>query len=154
MPNLPKGFDVKAHERSARKFANMLPTRGNCDLTDPMEMFLWTYVAMPGMNGGQMAFPSSYGMLLSQHQFELGVMLQCGECGHTKDPSKVYLAPSAQDAHWMTSPGRWVSPEKAAEQTAKRADGDPIDNALAPLSNQQKAALFERLRKQHEAGHL
>ncbi|OYN80416.1 phage gene 29 protein family protein [Mycolicibacterium sphagni] len=149
MPNLPKDFDAEDHKRKARKFSNMVPTRENCDLADPLEMFLWTYVALPGMNGGQMGFPSSYGMLMSKHQFEVGVMLQCPQCGHSKQPEKVYVPPAANDPHWMTSPGKWTAPENAPKR-----DGDPLDAALDGLTHQQQAALFERLQKKHQEGVL
>lgn len=147
--NLPKGFDAKAHQQSARKFANMLPTRENCNLEDPREMFLWMLVALPGMNGGQQAMPSSYNMLVSQHMFECGAMLACPECGHSRVPQKAYVPPGAEDAHWMTSPGQWTDPDKVPPREV-----DPMDDALDKLTNQQQAALFHRLKTRHEAGEL
>lgn len=145
--NLPKNFNPR--DPQFKKFSNRLPTKETCDLTNPREMFLWMLVAQPGMNGGQMAAPSSYNMLISEHLYECGAMLTCENCGHTKEPKKVYVPPSAEDPHWMTSPGRWVKPD----QVPKR-EGDALDSALDKLSNQQKAALFERLKRQREAGDL
>jgi hypothetical protein len=148
--NLPKDFDPKAHKARARKFAQTLPTRENCDLSDPQQEFLWMLVALPGMNGGQQAMPTSYNMLVSQHLSECGAMLQCPECGHMKEPLKVYVPPAASDAHWLTSPGRWMPPDKAP---AGRS-GDAIDKLVQGLSQQQKAAFLERLLRLREDGEL
>ena len=147
--NLPKGFDAEAHKQSARKFSSMLPTRENCDLSDPKEMFVWMLVAQPGMNGGQQAMPTAYNMLVSQHLFECGAMLTCEACGHVKDPAKVYVAPAANDPHWMTSPGKWASVEDAPQ-----GKPDPMDAALDGLTNQQKAALLQRLLRIQQDGGL
>lgn len=145
--NLPKGFDPK--DKAFKKFANKLPTKENCDLSDPRQMFLWMLVALPGMNGGHQAMPSSYNMLVSQHLYECGAMLQCPDCGHTKEPLKQYVPPAADDPHWMTSPGKWVRPEDAPTDTV-----DPLDDALDKLTNQQQAALLRRLKTRHEEGRL
>lgn len=147
--NLPKGFDAKAHKEAARKFANKLPQRDNCDLSDPKEMFLWMLVALPGMNGGQQAMPSAYNMLVSQHLFECGAMLQCPECGHAKLPEKAYVPTSADDPHWMTSPGTWTDPAKVPAR-----DVDPLDDAIDKLTIQQQSNLYQRLLKRVEDGSL
>lgn len=149
MVNLPEGFDPHEHKRRANKFANQLPTRDNCDLADPREMFLWMLVAPPGLNGGQQAMPAAYNMLMSQHLYECGAMLTCDQCGHARDPAKVYVPPSAADPHWMTSPGRWVQPRHARTDTA-----DPLDAAIDKLTNQQQAALLQRLQRRHKEGLL
>jgi hypothetical protein len=145
--NLPKDFNPK--DKQFKKFANKLPTKENCDLTNPKEMFLWMLVALPGQNGGQQAMPSSYNMLVSEHLHACGAMLQCPNCGHTKDAEKQYVPPSAEDPHWMTSPGRWVKPDEVPEP-----NGDPLDTVLDAMPNQQQAALFERLKRRHEKGQI
>lgn len=141
--NLPKDFDAAEYSKAARKFANMLPQRGNCNLNEPREMFLWMLVALPGMNGGQQAMPSSYNMLISQHLYECGAMLKCDACGYSKDPEKRYVPPTASEPHWMTAPGFWVEPTDEAPPQG----GDAMDTALNALTAQQQAALFERLKK-------
>ena len=148
-PNLPKDFDADAHKRSARKFSNTVPTRESCDLDDPMEMFLWMLVALPGQNGGQQAMPSSYNMLVSQALHKRGAMLKCEACGYMKEPEEVYVPPSAQDPHWMTSPGRWMRKDRVPKPT-----GDSLDEVLDNMPNQVQAALFERLKKRHSEGML
>lgn len=147
--NLPKDFDAKAFKQKTRKFAHALPTRDTCDLTDPMEMFLWMMVALPGVNGGQQVMPASYNMLVSQHLHACGAMLACEACGYEKTPAKVYVPPAAHDPHWLTSPGRWVSPDKAPQGV-----GNAIDKSLAALPTHQKEALLQRLLKLRESGEL
>ena len=147
--NLPKDFDAEAHKRAAKKFSNTVPLRESCDLDDPMEKFLWMLVALPGQNGGQQAMPSSYNMLVSQALHKRGAMLKCEACGHMKEPEEVYVPPSAQDAHWMTSPGRWVPADKVPA-----AKGDSLDEVLDNMLPQVQAALFERLKKRHSEGTL
>lgn len=147
--NLPKDFDVEAHKRAARKFANTLPTRENCDLSNPLEMFLWMLVAPPGQNGGHQAMPSSYNMLVSQALYQRGAMLQCEACGFVKEPDQVYVKTEANDPHWMTDPGKWVDREKAPQVV-----GDPVDAFVDGLPNQVQAAVFRRLQKLHDEGSL
>jgi len=147
--NLPRNFDPEAYKKSARKFSNMLPTRETCNLSDPKEMFLSMLVAPPGMNGGQQAMPAAYNMLLSEHLWECGAMLQCDNCGYIKAPLKVYVPPAANDPHWMTSPGKWKPVSEVS-----REKQDPMDAALDGLTNQQQAALFQRLLKKHQDGVL
>lgn len=145
--NLPKGFDAESHKRSAKKFANALPMRETCDLDNPREMFLWMLVALPGMNGGQQAMPSSYNMLVSEALYRRGAMLKCEACGHEKEPEEVYVPASAEDPHWMTSPGRWVPKDRAPV-----AEGDQLDAVLEKMPAMQKAAILQRLEKLRAGG--
>lgn len=142
--NMPKGFDKRNYS-----FAKGFPTHENCDLDNPREMFLWAMVALPGQNGAQLVMPLSYLMMISEHLHEVGAMLTCEACGFSKQAQKVYVPPSGDDPHWLTSPGRWVDPDKAPDR-----DGDPLDQAIEALTGTQKAALFARLKKLAEAGDL
>jgi hypothetical protein len=143
--NLPPGFDPK--DRKYTKFANALPTRETCDLTDPAEMFLWMLVALPGVNGGHQVMPSSYNMLVSEHLYRCGAMLQCPQCGHTKEPQCQYVSPSADDAHWMTSPGTWKDPKDVIQQE------DPMDVVLDKMPPQIQARLLRRLQERIKGEH-
>jgi hypothetical protein len=136
--NLPPGFDPK--DKRYKKFANKLPTRDNCDLDDPREMFLWMYTALPGLNGGQLMFPAGVKMLWSQHQHQLGAMLKCPECGYEKTPEKVYVASTAGDPNWLSSPGRWKAAADAPPSTP-----DAVDTALDGLAAAQQATILLRL---------
>lgn len=125
------------------KWEKDIPTRDNCDLDDPKEMFLWTYTALPGQNGGQLPFPPSYLMMTSEHQWECGVQLGCRECGHMAEPLKKYRRPSGVEANWMTSPGVWV-PNNAPD-VPRNAAKDVVPKM--PLNQQAEAfeALVEHL---------
>ena len=147
--NLPPDFDPK--DPIFRKFANKLPTRETCDLGNPKEMFLWMLVALPGVNGGHQVMPSSYNMLVSEHLFQCGAMLTCPQCGYTKQPEKAYVAPTAEDPHWLTSPGRWVEPD----QVPKPKEGeDAIDAAIDAMPPMVRAALFNRMKERQKGGEL
>lgn len=136
--NLPPDFNP--NDPIYRKFAHKLPTRETCDLSSPKEMFLWMFVALPGVNGGHQVMPSSYNMLVSEHMYKLGAMLQCPECGYAKDPALKYVPPKTTDPHWLTSPGTWMQPKDVPAESA-----DAIDQALDALTAQQQAALKKRL---------
>jgi hypothetical protein len=112
-------------------------------------MFLWMLVALPGVNGGHQVMPSSYNMLVSEHLYNCGAMLTCPQCGYTKDAVKEYVPPSAEEPHWLTSPGRWV---KAGD--APKPDKDAIDQAIDDLLPQQRAALLNRLKERLKGGEL
>lgn len=142
--NLPDNFNKDDPVYS--KFVHNIPTRDNCNLDDPKQMFVWMFVALPGVNGGYQIMPSSYNMLISEHIYDCGAMLKCPSCGHMKDPAKVWIPPAANDPHWLTSPGRWVKPKDVPKDMV-----DPIDDALNKLTTQQHAALLKRL-KEREKG--
>lgn len=143
--NLPPDFNP--NDPIYRKFSNRLPTRETCDLTNPKERFLWMLVALPGVNGGHQVMPSSYNMLVSEHLCRLGAMLQCPECGYAKEPELKYVPPKGADPHWLTSPGTWMRPEDVPQES-----GDPMDEALSKLTQQQIAALYKRLKERAEGG--
>lgn len=121
------------------KFTKGFPTRENCDLDNPREKFLWCLVALPGMRGASLAMPVDYLMMISEHLHECGV-------DFVRAPTKKWQPPKANDPHWMTSPGRWVSADTPDEA------GDPAQQALDALTRQQKAEIFERLKRMQESG--
>ena len=125
----------------AYRFTKSFPTRDNCNLKDPREMFLWCLVALPGVNGAQLTAPISYNMAVSEHLYECGARL-------VEEPTKKWIPPAATSPHWLTSPGRWVPLDHPV------AEGHPADVALSKLTQQQKAELFERLKRMHENGDM
>jgi hypothetical protein len=138
-PTLGMGDD---RSLSNYRFAQGFPTRENCDLSNPREAFLWMLVALPGVNGAMLTVPVGYNMAVSEHLWECGAR-------PAAEPLKKWIPPKATGPHWMTSPGRWApvdSPEDDQEH--------PADAALAKLTQQQKAELYERLRAMHERGAL
>jgi Protein of unknown function (DUF2744) len=108
------------------KWGKGFPTRENCDLDDPREMYLWCLVALPGMNGGPLILPVEYLMMMSEHIFETAGPVKCEHCGHVHDPVKKYRPPSSQEPNWATSPGRWVDAKEPdpPRQPAKEVWGD------------------------------
>lgn len=113
-------------------FAKGFPTRENCNLNDPKEMFLWTLVALPGVRGAQLIMPVGYNMMISEHIHDCGARLAA-------DPVKKYQAPAANEPHWMTSPGKWVPLD------APEVKPHPAREALGKLTALQKAELLEVL---------
>lgn len=134
MPTAANNFDPTKYT-----FNRGFPTRENCDLNDPKEMFLWMLAALPGVRGAQLVMPVSYNMTVSEHLHECGAQLACRSCGYMADPVKKYQPPSATEAHWLTSPGRWVSLDTPDVKP------HPAREVLGRMSSQQKAELLELL---------
>lgn len=133
--NLPNNFHKEDYSFTG------FPTRENCDLDDPKQMFLWMLVALPGMRGAQMGFPVSYNMMISEHMHACGARVACENCGHTAEPTRKYQPPSATEPHWMTSPGRWVKPDTPDVQA------NPAREAINRLTAQAKTEVFRELVK-------
>lgn len=110
------------------------PTRDNCDPTDPEEAFLWMFAALPHVKGAPLIMPVEYYRLISKRLWELGAR-------PVADPELEWVPPTATEAHWLTSPGRWVpagtSPVMSEEQEAR--------NAVDKMSRQQKVELLAAL---------
>lgn len=122
---------------AAYNFTKGFPTRENCDLNDPKEMFLWTLVALPGVRGAQLIMPVSYNMAVSEHLHECGARLSA-------EPVKKYQPPAANEPHWMTAPGKWV-PLETPDVTPH-----PAREALGKLTAMQKAELLEVLLEERD----
>lgn len=119
----------------------VFPTRENCDLSDPEEMFLWMFAAPPKVKGAPLIMPIDYYRDMSRHLYELGARLGA-------EPVKEYVPPSANDPNIWTSPGRWapagtVTPEQKQEREAKAG--------LARMGHFQKVEFYKAL-KADEAG--
>ncbi|MGN0125729.1 MAG: DUF2744 domain-containing protein, partial [Rhodococcus sp. (in: high G+C Gram-positive bacteria)] len=50
-----------------------LPTYDNCDLTNPRQAMLWTFTAMPGVQGAPLPLPTEYWETVSWRQWMLGI---------------------------------------------------------------------------------
>ena len=110
------------------------PTRDNCDLTDPEEAFLWMFVALPHVKGAPLIMPIEYYRAVSKRLWDLGAR-------PTEEPILEWVAPTATEPHWLTSPGRWVP----AGSAPKRTERDQAQDAVAHMSLQQKAELLKVL---------
>lgn len=117
------------------KFPHDIPTRENCDPTNPYQAFLWMLVAMPYVKGAQLVFPVDYLQLVSKRLWDCGVR-------PVEEPVIKYQKPLATDANWLTSPGSWV-PVDAPDRDERR----PVEKAVDGLLNQQQAELVRELWK-------
>ena len=114
------------------KFGGGFPTRENCDLDDPREMFLWMLAALPGVRGAQLVMPVGYNMAVSEHLWECGARLSGAAV-------KKYVVPSGSEPHWLTSAGRWVPVGEVVESGPSAAD------VVAGLGVAERVALLEAL---------
>lgn len=126
-PNLRTGEDLSVY-----KWGKGFPTKDNCDLNDPKEMFLWALVGLPGMNGGPLILPPEYLMMVSEHLYECGARL-------VAEPEKKYQPPTGSEPNWATSPGRWV-PADTPDPPRK-----PAKSAWDDLEWMQQAELVEAI---------
>jgi hypothetical protein len=119
------------------------PTRRNCDLTDPEEAFLWMFAALPMTRGAPLIMPVQYWRQVSKRLWDLGAR-------PSEEPLLEWIAPTATEPHWLTSPGRWVpagtGPSVTEEQEAAAA--------VSKMSHQQKAELRAALIDFEETGNL
>lgn len=115
-----------------------IPTRDNCDLNSPREMFLWMFTALPGVNGAPLILPPPFWMLVSEHLYELGAR-------SVAEPIKKYRPPTSSDPHWATSPGQWVPIDTPDPEL------EPAKRAWDSLTPVQKAEIFELAKREHEA---
>lgn len=122
-----------------------LPTRENCDLENPEEMFLWMFVALPGVKGAPMLMVMEYYRLVSQRLYDLGARLACEECGHATAPTLKYQLPRSGDPHWISGMGKWVTLD------TPDLDEPTITTVVAALSPADKAAFHKELVRQATA---
>lgn len=106
------------------------PTRENCDPTNPEEAFLWMFAALPMVKGAPLIMPVEYYRAVSKRLWDLG-------CRPSEEPLLEWVAPTATEPHWLTSPGRWVP----AGTSPKLTEEDEASRAVEKMSRQQKAEL-------------
>jgi len=80
-----------------------VPTRDNCDLTNPRQKFLWMYTALPGVKGAPLVFPVEYWEQVSWRQCVLGADL-------VGEPGLQWQAPLHVAANPWLAAGQWVYP--------------------------------------------
>ena len=112
------------------------PTRENCNPEDPEEAFLWMFAALPGVKGAPLLMPVDYYRLVSKRLWELG-------CRPAAEPTLEWVPPSATDANWMTSPGRWVPAGTRPAPDGRQAAREAVDK----LTAQQRYELLQVLRE-------
>lgn len=110
------------------------PTRANCDPNNPEEAFLWMFAALPMVKGAPLIMPVEYWRHVSKRLWDLGAR-------PVEEPLLEWVAPSATDPNWLTSPGRWV----AAGTAPKLSDEEQAAAAISRMAQQQKAELYNCL---------
>jgi hypothetical protein len=133
-----------------RKFETVIPTRAQCDLRKPGEMFAWMFAGLPLMRGAPMLFDAEWASSASQHLADGGAMLFCPCCGYEKAPEKEYVPPNLSGPHWLTDPGEWVP---AGQKPAPSLE-QQIDASLVQMSARQQAELFKALIADEEGREL
>ena len=113
---------------------NDFPRKDNCDPTNPYQAFLWMFVALPMQRGGALVMPIDYMQIVSKRLWDLG-------CRPVEEPTLEWVAPTATEPNWMTSPGKWV-PAGSAPQISEE---DAAASALERMPMQQQAELFAAL---------
>lgn len=133
-PQYDAGSFVDVADTSQAKFDDFpkwdgvgLPTRDNCDLENPRQMFLWQYTALPGVVGAPMVFPVEYWELVSFHQWQLGSRL-------AEEPVKKYQVTQGSMLDPYSAAGKWVGLDEADPETKTLAD--VVDEM--PLAHQRE----------------
>jgi len=91
------------------------------------------FAALPHVRGAPLLMPIDYYRQVSKRLWDLG-------CRPVEEPTLEWVAPSATEPHWLTSPGRWVP----AGSGPKRTEEDEAREAMTKMSRQQKAELCAR----------
>ena len=110
------------------------PTREKCDLNDPEEAFLWMFAALPGVRGAPLIMPIEYYRQVSRRLWDLGAR-------PAEEPTLEWVAPTANDPNWLTSPGRWVP----AGSIPVPDEEDAARTAVARMAMAQRHELFVAL---------
>ncbi|CAM3535887.1 phage gene 29 protein family protein [Tsukamurella ocularis] len=128
MPNVTFGPDT-------------FPTRENCNLDDPEEMFLWLLVGAPMITGGALPFTTGYLRMLSKHWWELGAMIRCPECGHEPGPRKHLEMPAHGGVHQLYNPPVW----KDGPYPEGGTQADKLDAVVENMSPYDRSVLIKKL---------
>jgi hypothetical protein len=107
------------------------PTRENCDPTNSEEAFLWMFAALPMVKGAPLIMPVDYYRQISKRLWDLG-------CRPAEEPTLEWVAPTANDPHWLTSPGRWVP----AGSVPALSEEEQARQAVNKMSRQQQTELL------------
>lgn len=78
-----------------------LPVRGNCDLANPRQAFLWMFTAMPGVQGAPLMLTTEYWEMQSWRMWVLGAR-------PVADPELKYQPPANMVANQWVAAGKWV----------------------------------------------
>lgn len=113
------------------------PTRESCDLDDPFEMFLWCFVALPGMKGAPLQMPLEYYRLVSKRLYDLGARL-------VEQPVLRWRPPIHGTAASLTAQGEWVDADEP------ETEHDRIAQAIDKMRPEVRREVERRLRERRE----
>lgn len=117
---------------------NQVPTRENCDLTDPEERFLWMLTGLPDVVGALLLLATPMLRKISAHLVKCGAMLECPECGHQQEPEiRFRMTPS--EVPMTGAAGEWVPADQVVSEQ------DAIGEALVQMRPQVQRMVAERL---------
>lgn len=122
------------------------PTRENCDLSNPEEMFLWMFIGAPKITGGALPFPTAYLRMLSKHFHELGAMVQCPACGHEPGSTKHLEMPAHGGVHQLYNPPLWKDGPYPEHGTA----ADKLDLIVENMAPYDRSMLIKKLTEANE----
>ena len=120
-------YDLEQIDRTVARFEDFepwdekigVPTRDNCDLTNPRQMFLWMFTCMPGTNSAPLLMAGEYWEHQSFQMWRLGATLGA-------DPVMKWQAPLNMVADRWQAAGKWVPLD---EQEPERTSwGDVLEN--------------------------
>lgn len=112
-----------------------LPTRENCDSSNPEEAFLWMWVALPHVRGGPMILSEAAHRKDSKHLWHLGAR-------PAAEPVLEYVPVSAAQPDWATSGGSWVSAGSISPVERERRE---MASGLGRLGHAQRKELSDAL---------
>ena len=102
-------------------------------------MYLWMFVALPGIKGAPLLLPMEFWRGVSKHIVECGGMLGGAQV-------KQYQPPTDGDAHWVTGLGTWVSMDTPIERP------EPADEIVSQLSLAHLSKLEAAIERRKERG--
>lgn len=113
-----------------------LPTYENCDLTNPRQAMLWTFTAMPGVQGAPLPLPTEYWETVSWRQWMLGIR-------PVRKPKLKYQAPRHMAADRFTAAGRWVDP--LTPDPPRATMKDLVSQLSQPDKAELKSVILEQM---------
>ncbi|MBM4592227.1 DUF2744 domain-containing protein [Prescottella equi] len=123
-----------------------IPTRENCDLDDPEEMFWWMLVSLPELKGALAILPFVYYRLVSKRLHDCGARLKCDHCGHMAEPTIKLRLPQTEEA-WITGAGKWVP---ADEPDPPRTEAKELVRKMPPELRKELNDALDAIKAEEE----
>ncbi|EOM78092.1 DUF2744 domain-containing protein [Rhodococcus rhodnii] len=95
-----------------------IPTRENCDLENPRQMFLWMFTALPGVMGAPLITVPEMWEMISFRMWQCGARLAA-------DPVVKYAATRDNILNRWTAAGKWIDVDEP--EPPRRSVADSLD---------------------------